>query len=242
MKREFILAEIRRTAEANGGVAPGKLRFFTETGIKEADWSGKHWARWSDALREAGLQPNDLQRSYTDEHVLGHYASLLMAMDRIPTVPDLKLQARRDSSFPSHNTFARFGPKAALLARVHAYCRARPELTRAADLTLTYAEHDQPLPDEPPSPLPSDESFGTVYLIKSAGFYKIGRTNALGRREREITLQLPERSKTVHSIQTDDPVGIEAYWHRRFEAKRKNGEWFDLSASEIAAFRRRKFM
>jgi hypothetical protein len=83
---------------------------------------------------------------------------------------------------------------------------------------------------------------GFVYLIKSGRFYKIGRTNAAGRREREIALQLPEKATTIHVIRTDDPVGIEAYWHKCFEARRKNGEWFELSVADVAAFRRRKFM
>ena len=36
--KRFILKEIRRTAEKNGGVPLGMITFYKATGIKIADW------------------------------------------------------------------------------------------------------------------------------------------------------------------------------------------------------------
>ena len=60
------------------------------------------------------------------------------------------------------------------------------------------------------------------------------------RREGELGIQLPERLQPVHYIKTDDPVGIENYWHAPFASKRKEGEWFALTAQDVRAFKRWK--
>jgi hypothetical protein len=39
-------------------VPVGKDRFAAATGIKETAWRGRYWARYSDAVREAGYGPN----------------------------------------------------------------------------------------------------------------------------------------------------------------------------------------
>jgi hypothetical protein len=59
MNKEQIIGEIRRTAKANGGLPLGWRRFEAETGIGYCDWYRQYWTRWSDAIREAGLDEPD---------------------------------------------------------------------------------------------------------------------------------------------------------------------------------------
>jgi len=56
-----IIEEIQRCAEVNGGAPPGRARFETMTGIRQTDWIGRYWVRWSDAVIEAGFPPNAMQ-------------------------------------------------------------------------------------------------------------------------------------------------------------------------------------
>lgn len=234
MDRETIISEIKRTAAENGGKPLGRERFQAETGIRPHHVM-KYWARYGDALKEAGLSPNAFQEAFDEAAVLRRVAELARELGRFPTWGDFRVKRTNDSTFPSHGVFARF-PKPELVPKVAAFCAATPGFDDVAAMCVVEPEQTEP---DAKADASND---GFVYLLKSGRHYKIGKTNSVGMRERQLQIQLPEQARTVHSIKTDDPTGIEAYWHRRFEAKRKNGEWFELSAQDVAAFRRRKFM
>ena len=239
MDKQQILDEIRRTAEENGGIPLGKLRFCKETGIKEADWSGKFWARWGGAVSEAGFPPNQRQEPFSEEVLIEKLIGLIRELDRFPVRAEMDMKARAGQGFPYGSTFMRhFRTVEQLVGAVQNYCRDRQDYEDVTEICEPIIS--KPLAAE--ERIRSDKIDGFVYLMKSGRYYKIGRSNAPGRREYDLSIQLPEKIETVHTIRTDDPVGIEAYWHRRFADQRKNGEWFELSASDIKAFRRRKFM
>jgi hypothetical protein len=238
--KEHILAEIKRTAAANGGGALGRARFETETGIGERD-TGRYWARWSDAVIDAGLAPNPMQDRFDDERLASHLVDETRRLGRFPTSRELRLRHALDRSFPDARVFQNRWRRQEQIAQIAALCREQPGYEDVLTIVepLVVAPEDQT--QEPHSRAPR-VVFGEVYLLRSGRNYKLGRTNAFGRRERELAIQLPERATTVHVIKTDDPVGIEAYWHARFADRRGNGEWFALTAADVAAFRRRKFM
>lgn len=237
MDKAGILDEIRRCSAANSGVAPGRARFEQETGITERDWSGKHWARWGDAIREAGFEPNTLNQPYTEDHLLTKLAELTRDLGRFPTAAERRLRRREDPSFPSPNTFARFGRNADVAARLALYCDGRPEWDEVRAICEAVAAHVAAEINDAPG---GGSMVGVVYLMRSGRHYKIGRSNSVGRRAYELAIQLPERLELVHAIETDDPVGIERYWHDRFADRRANGEWFNLTKPDVAAFRRRR--
>jgi len=233
MTKEDIIKEIRRTAKENGGVPLGRDRFIKETGITEWEFN-KYWPKYSNALKEAGLEPNTLQTAFNDEYVFDKYISLIREIGKIPVRGDLRVKRRNDSNFPNDGVFGRFGGKNQLIQKVLSYAEKKG-LNDIVELCKTELELEVYI--KPQDNL-NTYTMGSVYLAKSGRYYKIGRTNSMGRRHHEITIQLPENLELIHEIKTDDPSGIEAYWHKRFEEKHKNGEWFALSTSDVKTFKR----
>lgn len=239
--KEQILSEIRRIAAQGNGKAPGQERFAAETGIRESDWRGRYWAKWSDAVAEAGFEPNTMQARTDDDEALRKLAIETQRLGHLPTHAELRLRRREDKTLPSSSVYERLGPKSVLAAKLAAYCEGQPDFADVPALLSPHLEAGEAAPPDEGGAEQVQEH-GFVYLLKSGRHYKLGRTNSVGRRAYELAIQLPERPTPVHEISTDDPAGIEAYWHKRFADRRRNGEWFELTREDVSAFKRRKFM
>lgn len=233
--RQGILSEIKRLATEAGGVAPGQQKFENETGIIPSRWRGVYWARWGDALKEAGFEPNEWSSKKDTNALLEKFAEIVIAKGSLPVRSELELMRISDSSVPSQkHIVGHFGGKAGL-ERALLGLAATDERFKALSTLIEIEERAPNLVKE------TQKIDGWVYLLKSGENYKIGRSDNLERRVKQISVAMPDTTNLFHAIQTDDPVGIEEYWHKRFAARRLNGEWFKLTKSDIATFKRRKF-
>ena len=243
ISKDQILAQIRSTAEMNSGKPLGAKRFQDQTGIKTSDWYGIYWAKWSDAVKDAGLTPNLRTEAYELDYVIEQIIGVIREIKRFPGFVDYRLKKQEDPDFPTHSTFSRrIGGKDKQILAVLGYCYGKSGYEDVLEIVSPLAR-EVDVDDSVRSPDHSTESYGYVYLLKyDKDNFKIGFSADPEVRQAEWGTKLPKKPQLIHTIATDDPPGIEDYWHKRFAEKRVRGEWFNLSVKDVSAFKRRKFM
>jgi hypothetical protein len=247
MQKAEVIATIKALAESNGGVPVGRTRLLQEGGITEGQYS--KFGTLGELQTEAGYTPNALNGAIDEEEILSQLVDLSSLLGEFPTIQ--KMRAAREKypqRFPSHNTFTRLGStKAAKASAVVAWLSGKENPTTEESLALKICrplaiefEKETAVPDA------IFEACGYVYLFRDSTAHKIG--SSIDPASRRLTLQTgnPRAIQLVHQIITDDPKGIEDYWHRRFAARRRlaagGTEWFDLRKEDIAIFRSRTRM
>jgi len=186
--------------------------------------------------REAGFEPNCLQPAYEDAYLFEKLVALTREHGRFPTHREVLTKTYNDDDFPSPTAFRRLGDKKTLITKLVGYCTAHPRHADVGALLKPLVSHVGKSHRRSP---PKRHEYGFVYLVEGhPGEYKIGRTNLVDRRLAQLGAKAAVEPRLVHEIKTDDPSGVEAYWHRRYRDKRMRGEWFRLSASEVKVFKR----
>lgn len=233
--RERVISEIKRLAAETGRV-PGIKAFELATGILRREWTGKIWARWGDAIKEAGFEPNSLTERYESDSVLEQVGLCCLELGRWPAPNDLRLHARNNPGFPSSGTVENHFPRRALLVE-----SMREWCAQTGNERFSSIAGMLPPPAKGTIEPVENQNYGHVYLLRAGDYFKIGQSSDLEKRVKSINVALPDKATLEHAISTDDPPGIEAYWHRRFSDRRANGEWFKLSKADVLAFKKRKF-
>jgi len=223
MEKQQIIEMILSIATQNGGRAPGIRKFESLTGIGKPGWYPKFWLRWSDAIREAGCQPNTMDRSFDKEVLIKKYIVLIRELQRFPIEGELRIKRTKDKTFPSDGAFKSLGGKSVRAAQIVEYCLTHEGFEDIIPICSEFASTEAINLDDGVSEI---QPVGYVYLFQHGPRreYKIGKTNNPIRREGEISIELPEKVKPIRVIKTDDPSGVELYWHRRFKDKAMNVE------------------
>lgn len=233
-----IIEKIQEMGLRNNGTPPGKAAFTTATGIRPSAWCGKFWARWTDALRDAGLPRNVTTRRTLTVDICAAIVGVIRDLGHFPTYAELRIRRREDANFPGRAAVARIGGKANLIQCVSDYASSHPghkDILDVCENALAKATY-LPSPDQL-------AKYNFVYLFRCGQLYKIGRSKQPHLRALQLDAQIPEEPVfVVHTIRTDDPVGIEAYWHGRFKDKRVQGEWFKLTTTDVRIFKSRSRM
>lgn len=75
---------------------------------------------------------------------------------------------------------------------------------------------------------------GYVYLVWSQHGYKIGKSVNVKQRTRLFSVKLPFGIRVEHYAKFSDYTQAESTLHQHFHSQRLDGEWFDLSLSDVA--------
>jgi hypothetical protein len=162
--------------------------------------------RWGDAQEEAGFARNRFQEAFERDFLIKKFIDLIRRTKdgdkiRFPVEGEMLAERKRSTDFPHAQAFRRqFGGKSQIAAAILEHCQARSgfEVIGACEEVIK-----RNVPSSTREKESKDqESLGHVYLIKSGRYYKIGRTNAVGRRYYELAIQLPEKANTIHVIKT----------------------------------------
>lgn len=78
---------------------------------------------------------------------------------------------------------------------------------------------------------------GYIYVLKAGPYYKIGKAGHISKRLATIEPALPFPVEVVHTIYNNNARALEAELHQRFDDKRTNGEWFELTAADLEYIR-----
>lgn len=242
--KEEILKKIKEWSKENDGKTPGEKVFYEYADFNVYQLHKLGWANYGELVDEAELIPNTFDNTqYSYEQICDLFISAMREKNQWPSRGYLDVKHLNDSSYPSSATFyKKLGLTGDLAQSILDYIGDKDDYDDVKNICLPviekYAVSDK-----------SDEAGKTVeevYMYKyknQSQPIKVGRSKDVERRGEEIVIGAHDKAVLIHSIKTDDPSGVENYWHRRFRKSGReeyNNEWFRLKPEDVKAFKRWK--
>ena len=213
VSRDELLDEIRRVA-GEIGRTPGMGVFRDRTKITKHEWQ-EHFVTWGEAVRSAGLSPNLLQQKTDVETFLLQLAQVTKKLGRMPTQVHWRHEQRQNPELCSKGTFETLlGNKDGRLRALRAWVEVHDEYRDVLPLIESEITPNRRESRPGVSVRQMKTVKGVVYLKRFGRTgYKIGKSANPESRYRQLSSGTLEPVKHVHEIATDDPDGIERYWH-----------------------------
>jgi hypothetical protein len=229
---EQIIVRLKEAVDRNGGQPPSSRSFLKEAGLNQRDLIRAGWPTYGALLKSQGFQPAVMKRGFTDDEVFRPLAELTVRLGHFPTQSEREVERHRNPAFPSSEAYLRRGRRAMLEHALRAWCEATHDFSELVPKLKQAAGAAQ---------IPGPIVKGYVYMLRdgnSGKRVKIGKESVEGARQAAAATWLGN-PRAIHRIATDDPDGIEEYWHERFKKAGKHvvRELFDLLPSDIAAFK-----
>ena len=141
--REDILAAIRTVAAAIGR-GPSRSEFISKSGISEYAVLS-HFPSWNEAVRAAGIEPDETKLRANDEDLLLDWAAMVRKNRRIPT----RTQYRSEGKFSPGVFDKHFGPWSSIPDAFRRFAEGRPDLADVLVLIPAAAPVPSPKTNDP---------------------------------------------------------------------------------------------
>lgn len=121
------------------------------------------------------------------------------------------------------------------LNRILATSTEAPPATPSSKIYL-YEPNQEQLQKVMESPEIPGEAPGYVYFVQEHmnGSFKIGKTKHVERYMNLFVVKLPFENKLIHLIKSGNHHQTKAAFHKHFNDKRLEGEWFSLNQDDVA--------
>jgi hypothetical protein len=240
--KEETLEKMKEWSRENNSKTPSEKVFFEYAEIGIHDLKKLGWSHYGALVQEAGLKPNKFDKTkYNKTGLCVLFVGTIREKNKWPTRGELDVKHFQDPNFPNYGTFVnQLGLTGDLAQSILDFIKDKKGFEDIEDICVPIIEkykNDQITNN-------AGKTVEQVYMYKyknQSQPIKVGRSNDVFTRGIQLAAGGHDKLELLHFIKTDDPIGVEQYWHNRFRQlgrEEQANEWFKLKPEDVKAFKR----